>query len=400
MVTEAASPLNATTGDAGRGCVGRIPVRNLWLLMLYASDLFRMRGRDDLAYEDNPDELPDLVAEILAHAVEKRQRRQLSLGYRRRNAVITRVRGRIDVLTTARRQLLSRGRVACRFDELTIDTPRNRFVRAALEKISRLVTQGEVAHRCRKLAYEFKMMGVGGIPPSPAEMRSDHFGRHDADDRFMVAAARLAFELALPTELSGTNVLPLPDREERWARLLFERAVGGFYDVTLSRQGWRVRTGKRFDWQIERRTSRKIDRILPTMKTDVILEHSASNRRIVIDTKFTSILTSGWYRDETLRSGYLFQIYTYLRSQAGRGDPIADRAEGLLLHPSVGGNVDETAVIQRHPIRFATVDLAASSATIRQQLLNIVKPSPGIQDTPASEAHREGDSPNVVPVVQ
>ena len=216
----------------------------------------------------------------------------------------------------------------------------------------------------------------------------------------MVAAARLAFELALPTELSGTNVLPLPDREERWARLLFERAEGGFYDVTLSRQGWRVRTGKRFDWQIERRTSRKIDRILPTMKTDVILEHSASNRRIVIDTKFTSILTSGWYRDETLRSGYLFQIYTYLRSQAGRGDPIADRAEGLLLLPSVGGNVDETAVIQGHPIRFATVDLAASSATIRQQLLNIVKPSPGIQDTPASEAHREGDSPNVVPVVQ
>ena len=95
----------------------------------------------------------------------------------------------------------------------------------------------------------------------------------------MVAAARLAFELALPTELSGTNVLPLPDREERWARLLFERAVGGFYDVTLSRHGWRVSTGKRFDWQIERRTS-NVDSILPTMKTDVILEHGDSNRRI------------------------------------------------------------------------------------------------------------------------
>ena len=36
------------------------------------------------------------------------------------------------------------------------------------------------------------------------------------------------------------------------------------------------------------------------------LEHDASDRRIVIDTKFTSILTDGWYRDETLRSGYLF----------------------------------------------------------------------------------------------
>ena len=123
MVTTAALFSDAGAAGVGRGYVGRIPVRNLWLLMLYASDLFRMGGRGRVACEDNPDELPNLVAEILAHAVEKRQRRRLSLGYRRRNAVVSRVRGRIDVLKTARGHLLSRGRVACRFDELTIDTP-------------------------------------------------------------------------------------------------------------------------------------------------------------------------------------------------------------------------------------------------------------------------------------
>ena len=49
------------------GYIGCIPVRNLWLLMLYASDLFRNRGIG----EDSPDELPDLVAQILADAVER-----------------------------------------------------------------------------------------------------------------------------------------------------------------------------------------------------------------------------------------------------------------------------------------------------------------------------------------
>ena len=191
----------------------------------------------------------------------------------------------------------------------------------------------------------------------------------------MVAAAQLAFELALPTELSGTSMLPLPDREETWARRLFERAVGGFYEVALSRRGWSVNTGTWLNWHIEHSTS-KIDRILPIMKTDIILDHVQSNRRIVIDTKFTSILTRGRYREESLHSGYVFQIYAYLRSQAGRGDSIADRAEGLLLHPSVGTNIDETAVIQGHPIRFATVDLAESSSTIRQQLLNAVQSLP------------------------
>ena len=374
MVTAVATAPAAATKDDGAGYVGRIPVRNLWLLMLYASDLFRMNGTDDVAPEDDSDELPDLVGEILAHAVEKRQRRQLSLGYRSRRDVLHRVRGRIDVLATERRQLLARGRVACRFDELTIDTPRNRFVRAALDRIARLVRRPNLAHRCRRLASDMKTMGVGGHPPTPAEVRAERFGRHDANDRFMVAAAKLAFDLALPTEAAGASALPRPGREERWVRRLFERAVGGFYDIVLSGQGWRVEPGgTRLRWPVERSTP-GIGKILPAMRTDIVLEHRPSGRRIVIDTKFTSILTSGWYREETLRSGYLYQIYAYLRSQAGRGDPIADRAEGLLLHPSVGGSVDETAVIQGHAIRFATVDLAAPSATIRRQLLKVVEP--------------------------
>lgn len=363
-VAEQAVTLSASV----EGFIGRIPVRNLWLLMLYASDLFRTGGVGKVGLEDSPDDLPDLVAEILAHAVEVRQRRRLNLGIRSRNAALNRVRGRIDVLTTERHQLLDRGLVACRFDELTVDTPRNRFVRAALETISRIVKRKDLSHRCRSLASGMKAMGVSGEAPSRAQMSTDRFSRNDADDRFMMAAAKLAFDLALPTEAFGADVLSLPDREAIWVRRLFERAVGGFYDVVLSPQGWRVRCGGTMGWQIEQKTA-GIDKILPTMRTDIVLDHPTTGRRIVIDTKFTSIVTNGWYREETLRSGYVYQIYAYLRSQVGRGDALADCASGLLLHPAIGQTVDETAAIQGHHIRFATVDLAASQADIRSQLL-------------------------------
>lgn len=312
------------------------------------------------------------MAEILARAVETRQRRRLSFGYRSRDAVVNRVRGRIDVLTTERHQLLERGLVACRFDELTIDTPRNRFVRAALETISRVVKQPKIAHRCRALASGMKTMGVSGNPPTRAGMSADRFGRHDAEDRPMVAAAKLAFDLALPTEAVGSNMLSLPNREEAWVRRLFERAVGGFYDLVLSQEGWRVKCGSTLGWQIEQKTS-GIDKILPSMRTDVVLEHAPQKRRIVIDTKFTSIVTRGWYREETVRSGYVYQIYAYLRSQEGNGDPLARHASGLLLHPSIGEMVDETVVIQGHAIRFATVDLGGSAGEIREQLIRMVK---------------------------
>lgn len=360
-----------STHVISEGFIGRIPVRNLWLLMLYASDLFRSRGVGNIGLEDSPDDLPDLIAEILAHAVEERQRRRLNLGYRSREATLNRVRGRIDVLGTERHQLLERGLVACRFDELTIDTPRNRFVCAALESISRVVKRKDLSHRCRSLASGMKTMGVSGMVPTRAQMSIDRFSRNDVDDRFMVAAAKLAFDLALPAETVGANVLNLPDRDEYWVRRLFERAVGGFYDVIMSQKGWKVGCGGTLRWQAEQKSA-GIDAILPTMRTDVVLDHSATGRRIVIDTKFTSIVTKGWHREDSLRSGYLYQIYAYLHSQVGCGDVLADCASGLLLHPAIGQWVDETVVIQGHSIRFATVDLTSSSADIRLQLLRLI----------------------------
>jgi 5-methylcytosine-specific restriction enzyme subunit McrC len=359
---------------AAEGYVGRIPIRNLWLLMLYASDLFRANGTGKIGLEDSPDELPDLVAEILAHVVESRQRRRLSAGYQSRNSVVNRLRGRIDVLTTERHQLLERGLVACKFEELTVDTPRNRFVRGALEAISRIVERSDISYRCRVLAGNMKALGVSGNPPTRTELSVDRIGRHDASDHIMVAAAKLALDIAIPTEMAGANLLVLPDRDTVWARRLFEKAVGGFYGVVLTPKGWDVRCGGLLDWQIERETA-GISKILPGMRTDVVLEHPSSGRRIVIDTKFTSIVTSGWHREETLRSGYLYQMYAYIRSQTGRGDSLADRASGVLLHPGIDEAVDETVVIQGHAIRFATVDLSASAADIRSHLLRICEPA-------------------------
>ena len=371
MVGDVSVPDISPTSSGERfGHIGRIPVRNLWLLMFYASDLFRMRGIGSVGLEASPDDLPDLVAEILARAVEQRQRRRFSPGYRPRDAVLNRVRGRIDVLATERRHLLARGLVACRFDELTIDTPRNRFVRAALESICRMVRRQDLAHRCRSLALAMKAQGVSGYAPSRIQMSLDQCGRNDAHDRYMLAAARLAFDLSLPTESVGVSVLAMPEREVMWVRRLFERAIGGFYDVVLSPLGWQVRCGGLLSWQLEDETP-GIARILPTMKTDVVLDHVESGKRIVIDTKFTSIVTAGWYREETLRSGYVYQIYAYLRSQAGRGDRLADSATGMLLHPSVGSMVDEAVVIQGHCVRFATVDLSATPIEIRSQLLRL-----------------------------
>jgi 5-methylcytosine-specific restriction enzyme subunit McrC len=111
--------------------------------------------------------------------------------------------------------------------------------------------------------------------------------------------------------------------------------------------------------------------LLPSMAADLVLD-SEPSRRIVLDTKFTNIVTPGQFGGEGLKSAHIYQLYAYLRSQTGKGDPIADCAEGILLHPAVDRHMDEAVTIQGHRLRFITVDLTGRPSDIRAALLNIV----------------------------
>ena len=370
----------AERGDTqARAAVSRIPLRNIWLLMLYASSLFRHHGRSMVAAENNPEEIPALVARILLHEVEQRLLRQLSMGYQTRRATLNRVRGRIDVLRTTSRQLLERAQVACQFQEMTLDTPRNRYVRSALEHLVPLLSDGTLAAQCRAMAVNLRRRGIEGAMPSIGELPSiTRFGRHDAADKAMVDASQLAFELWLPTQTAGQNCC-----QRRLMTLTgcvsCSRKVWRVSITSIFPKDWTVAAGKELKWRLTSHSAGS-ESIFPTMNSDIILEHKQPAQRIIIDTKFNNILIKGWYRDQSLRSGYIYQMYTYLRTQENRTDPLSLRSAGLLLHPAVDVMLSEFVEVQGHKIHFATVDLAADAVTITQQLLKLAHDCCGIAD--------------------
>jgi 5-methylcytosine-specific restriction enzyme subunit McrC len=162
-----------------------------------------------------------------------------------------------------------------------------------------------------------------------------------------------------------------PQRCVHWLRRLYEKAIGGFYRLHLDEAQWLVNTGKPLSWPLEEATP-GIAQVFPSMRTDIVIDRRDQPQRLVIDTKFTGVLGRGWYREHSLRAGYVYQLYAYLRSQVNRGDPRADQAAGLLLHPAIHGDFDESVAIQGHQMRFATVDLAGSHQQIKDRLLGLV----------------------------
>ena len=111
------------------------------------------------------------------------------------------------------------------------------------------------------------------------------------------------------------------------------------------------------------------------MLTDIVLDAPHANQRLVIDTKFTSILGTNRFGDASLKSEFLYQMYAYLRSQEGR-DQRCDASAGLFLHPAVGSQLYEHVTIQGHSIAFATLDLGGSSSAIRSELRRILRGDP------------------------
>lgn len=346
----------------------KIPLRNIWLLFLYAADLVRFKDQWKVEPESAKD-LPELVARLLVHVVEQRLRRNLSRGYLPKHAVLPRVRGRIDILQTVTGQLLERGRIACSFEEHTMHTPRNRLVRAALDYLAICVEDAQVVHACKSLSLALGRLGVGSEKPSRAEMAADQIGRNEAADLLMVNLARMAFEALIPSEHEGMTTAYKADASPHMVRRLFEKAVANALRMELEPQGWQVRAGRRLSWPVNS-VSSNILSYLPSMQTDIELTHHEQKRKVVVDTKFAHIFAATQYRDEVLKSGYLYQLYTYLRTQEELVLEKGWTSEGMLLHPQVDGIVDEHIDLQGHRMRFKTIDLKCSAEDLEIQLRN------------------------------
>ena len=385
-----------------------IPVKNIWLLLLYAFPYIRdkhLLPSKRVKWEDPPAEICVLVARMLCHEVQLRLRRQLNRDYLPTEAVLTRLRGRIDLLTTERHQLLRQGRIACKFHNFTIDTPRNRFVKSALEKMEaqlmrlagdpRLRDQAmdkwtqqakDFAKLSRQLSRLMHEMGVLAPAPAPGSPALENFGRHDSVDRPMVELAKLAHALALPTEEpADPRGIPRPeiDKNPTWLGEIFEKAVLGFFSIDSEMQNWTAKSSNQ-KWNFdEQNSSDGIGELLPEMRTDIVLTDQKDGRQIVIETKFGKSLTN---RKDVkgrpkLISSHLYQLYAYIMTQ-NQSIPDSDATddgtivEGVLLYPTSNQRqkLDEHATIQNHRFRFLTINLADDSDKITEQLRQIARP--------------------------
>ena len=347
-----------------------IPVRNAWYMLLYAWDMAQWKGRFNAEAEDAPS-LLGLLAQILTESTEHLVRQQLRRSHEPHHETIRGIRGRIDFATCIKKLTFERGAASCRFSELSVDTLKNRILLATLHRLSRdhrlaLRDNADKADQLRQRLHVLirEMQGVKLTPIGISDFSRLQLTRNDQEYFLPMTICSMINRLEMPTESTGDHALVALMRDEITFHNLFERFVRNFYRLQLN--DYDV-ISENLKWPTDEPC-----RFMPEMKTDISLRRHSDNQRMVIDTKYyVSLFTANRHDTDKFKSGHLYQIYAYLRTQAGKGAEYS-KAGGMLLYPTVVSDIHEKVKLQGHTIHIATLNLNQPWEMIESRLMSIV----------------------------
>ena len=341
----------------------KIPVRNIYYLLCYAWDHVGEGETVDVGSEKFGG-LVDLFAKVLNEGVSRLVSRGLDRDYLAVHEDIRGLKGKLDLATTVKRNLLLNGKTHCAFDELSYDVPQNRILKATLRCLT-LVAALDPAERRRTERLYRKLDAVSDVRLTASLFRTVRIHRNNRFYSFLLHLCRIIHENLLVNEEEGTAQFRDFREDPQKMGLVFQQFVKTFceretdYRVSAPRIDWFGAEGSETDL-----------RHLPGMQTDIVLR--SPERTIIVDTKFYSCPLDTWFGVERAKSGHLYQIFAYVTNWAAAASSHDPEPEGWLLYAAVDGDFDYRFELVRRRIRACSIDLSREWREIETDLRELV----------------------------
>lgn len=345
-----------------------IPIQNLYYLLCYSWNVLSEMGVIDVDKLEST-ELADLFALVLTSGVRHLARRGLDREYIAQQEVLTSIRGRIDMTTSARRFMFVHGKAQCEFDELSTDTLPNRILKGTLKLLS------DVPELDTKLRRDVRRMlrrlpGISDIHIRDADFAHVNLHANNRYYRFLLCVCELIHGSWLVDERTGKCRFRDFLRDDKRMAAVFQNFVLNFY--RRHRPTLRARS-EQIEWRASSVDANELA-LLPRMITDITLDLAETT--LIIDTKYYGETLSAHYGTQKVHSENLYQLMTYLTNA---GLPESKQVEGMLLYPVVDRALRLRYTIQGFPVRVCTLDLAQKWQGIERELLALVD-GPNVPD--------------------
>lgn len=342
----------------------QIPIENIYYLLCYAWNKLDEKDRVNVSIDDKT-ALLDLFAKVLINATKILLKRGIDKSYIDQTDELSGIKGKLELSRTLKKNLLFKQRTICSFDEFSINILSNQILAATIYRLMR--TKG-LDNQLKNELYTLERM-LAGIEPvkiRPSLFKQVRLNRNNRFYGFLMNVCQIIYESTLPAEEPGKYKFSDFTRDEHKMNQLFEAFIRNFYRIEQTKFT-RV-SSEMIDWNFDYADPVSMD-YLPKMKTDITLENETE--KIIIDAKFYSETMVVNYDKEKIRSGNLYQLFSYLLNQ--QADNLkTQNAIGVLLYPTIETEYDLQFFYKTHKIQIKTVNLNTNWRNISSRLKEII----------------------------
>ena len=333
-----------------------IPVQNIYYMLAYAFQVLNENGYKSIETEQF-DNVGELCAAILAKGVALQLKRGLGKEYVPQTEPLSSLRGKIDMAESIKTQSMLRKQLVCTYDDFTVNSYMNRILKSTME----LLVRSDIT-KARKKELRKLLVFFGEVEPLNVYDINWHlqYNRNNQSYRMLISICYLVIKGLLQSNTSGgTKLMDFLD-EQRMCRL-YEKFILEYY----RKEHPEIRaSASQIPWQLDDDFSS----MLPVMQTDIML--SKCEKTLIIDAKYYAHTTQRQYDKNTLHSGNLYQIFTYVKNKEAELAKEPHEVSGMLLYARTDEEIypEKEYQMSGNHIEVRTLNLDEDFNQIKNQL--------------------------------
>lgn len=329
-------------------------------MLAYAFRVLSERGYVDISAEKF-DNTANLLSSILDKGVSQLIKRGVRNDYKPIIEQTSSPIGKINITESIKAQYHTTHKVVCEHEEFISNILLNQIIKAAIKVAIASDIETNTKKNLRKNLLYFN--SVLDINPKSISWSSIRYDRNNASYKMLVNISYLLITGLLQSQEAGTLKIANIIDDQKMHRL-YERFILEYYKRHYP--VFHV-SAPIINWDIH---SEGIS-FLPTMKTDVTIKYE--DLTLIIDAKFyTHILQTGQYGNSTLKSGNLYQIFTYVKNLDKDN---TGKVSGALLYAKTDESIipNEEGMLNGNKFIFTCLDMNQPFEEITKQMDNLVE---------------------------
>ncbi len=330
-------------------------------MLAYAFQVLNEQGYKNIATEEF-DNTAELCAAILARGISTQVKRGLGKEYIPQTEALSSLRGKLDISESIKTQTFLKKQMICSYDDFSVNSVMNRIIKSTVL----ILLKGDISKsrkkELRKLMVFFDDVDVIDLYSVNWNMQ---YNRNNQTYRMLISICYLVFKGLLQTQSDGTTKLMDFLDEQRMHRL-YEKFILEYYrkehpELTTN--------ASQIPWQLDD----DFGDMLPVMQTDIML--TKDEKTLIIDAKYYAHTTQRQYDKNTLHSGNLYQIFTYVKNKEAELAEQPHKVAGMLLYARTDEEIypEKEYRMSGNQIGVRTLNLDGDFDMIKNQLNEIAE---------------------------